>query len=407
MKTAPRPVTPRPVRVLMTTDAVGGVWSYSMELVQGFSRLGFKVALAVMGGRPSRAARADVRRIEGVELHESTFKLEWQKDPWADVDAASRWLEKLALEFKPDLVHLNEFSHGAVDFGVPVLMVAHSDVLSWHEAVRKQPAGGEWDEYRARVRLGLAGADLVVAPTAAVLTSLQRNYGALPYTAVIPNGRSLGLEGPAPKEPFVFSAGRLWDEAKNLMSLDAAAPKMTWPVYVAGDAESPDHQSVEAKNVQMLGRLHPKTIANWFARAAIYAAPARYEPFGLTALEAGLSGCALVLGDISSLREVWHDAAVYVPPDDPEALARTVNQLIASDRLRRELAQKAVARAQMFAGCRMLAGYTKAYRELTQGDAAARGAAAARKFAGPTGPVARPAVARAATPDTAAQQTAG
>ncbi len=31
--------------------------------------------------------------------------------------------------------------------------------------------------------------------------------------------------------------------------------------------------------------------------------PARYEPFGLSVLEAALSGCALVLGDIPSLRE--------------------------------------------------------------------------------------------------------
>lgn len=365
MKAMPRNVTVKPARVLMTADAVGGVWSYSMELIQGFSRLGVKVALAVMGGRPSRAARADVRRVSGVELHESTFKLEWMKDPWQDIDAAGRWLEQLAAQFQPDIVHLNNFAHGSADFGgAPVVMVGHSCVLSWHEAVRRTPIPAEYEEYRLRVRLGLSGASLVVAPTAAMLASLDRHYGPLAKTEVIPNGRSLGISGPAPKEPFVFAAGRLWDEAKNIAALDAVAPKLQWPVYVAGDCEHPDGGCVEPRNLQMLGRLHPKTISGWFARAAIYALPARYEPFGLTALEAALSGCALVLGDIPSLREVWQDCAVYVDPNDPEALGRALVQLTTNDRARRELAAKSLERAQMFAGCRMLAGYTKAYREL-------------------------------------------
>ena len=57
----------------------------------------------------------------------------------------------------------------------------------------------------------------------------------------------------------------------------------------------------------------------WLRRATIFALPARYEPFGLSALEAGLAGCALVLGDIP-MREVWHDAAMFVPPEQPAAL---------------------------------------------------------------------------------------
>jgi len=77
---------------------------------------------------------------------------------------------------------------------------------------------------------------------------------------------------------------------------------------------------------------------------------------------------------------------------------------VASDRLRRELAQKAVTRAQMFAGCRMLAGYTKAYRELAHGEDTAK--TPARHFPAAAGPVARPAVARATTADGAAQQNA-
>jgi hypothetical protein len=59
------------------------------------------------------------------------------------------------------------------------------------------------------------------------------------------------------------------------------------------------------RRVRCLGPLEASELAGWMHRAAIYALPARYEPFGLSALEAAQAGCALVLGDLSSLREVW------------------------------------------------------------------------------------------------------
>ena len=46
------------------------------------------------------------------------------------------------------------------------------------------------------------------------------------------------------------------------------------------------------------GQLTTAEVRNVINTASIYALPARYEPFGLSILEAALSGCALVLGDI-------------------------------------------------------------------------------------------------------------
>ena len=97
------------------------------------------------------------------------------------------------------------------------------------------------------------------------------------------------------------------------------------------------------------------------ADSAVYALPARYEPFGLSALEAGLCGCALVLGDIPSLREVWGDAATYVDPDDTSALAHTFNALVADERTRADLGRRARARALKYSPTRMVDGYLAAY----------------------------------------------
>ena len=106
-------------------------------------------------------------------------------------------------------------------------------------------------------------------------------------------------------------------------------------------------------------------LVSWMSRAAIYALPARYEPFGLSALEAALCGCALVLGDRPSLREIWGDAALYVDPADAAALERTVQMLIERTRLRDLMAGRALARARELTPRRMADGYHDTYLELT------------------------------------------
>ncbi|HET6692503.1 MAG TPA: glycosyltransferase, partial [Miltoncostaeaceae bacterium] len=143
---------------------------------------------------------------------------------------------------------------------------------------------------------------------------------------------------PAPKEPFVFSAGRLWDPAKNVAALCEIASAIPWPVVVAGDTAGPDGGGRPIEGVELLGRIEPARMRDWLARASIYAMPARYEPFGLSVLEAALSGCALVLGDIPSLREVWGEAALYADPFDDGALAAALRRLAGDAALRERIA---------------------------------------------------------------------
>ena len=326
--------------ILLTTDGVGGVWTYSTELATALAARGFQVHLASMGAPLQAHQRETVEGCEGIELHESGFALEWMPDPWREVDAAGEWLLALEARLRPDLVHLNQFAFGALPFRAPKLVVGHSCVLSWWRAVRGGDAPAGWDTYRHRVRAGLQGADLVAAPTAAMLASLTEFHGV--RGVVLPNGRDPARFRPAARQPFVFAAGRFWDPAKNLSALQAVAPHLDWPVHVAGSDEA------GSMGVRSLGVLSTRDVARQMAQAAIYALPARYEPFGLSALEAGLAGCALVLGDIASLREVWGDAAAYVRPDDHDALRATLQRLIDDPGERERLAAAAHRRALAF-----------------------------------------------------------
>jgi glycosyltransferase involved in cell wall biosynthesis len=354
----------RAPRILMTADTVGGVWTYAVELIRALPQVQF--ALATMGGEP------EPLDLPNVQVFPSCYALEWMDEPWEEVDRAGDWLQEIARDFAPDLVHLNGYAHATLPWNVPTVVVAHSCVFSWWKAVKGEEPPAAYAEYHRRVSAGLAAADLVLAPTAAMLDSLGENYGFSGNGRVIFNARDPRLFSPGTKRNVIFAAGRLWDEAKNLAALEAVAPHIPWPIEVAGDrtrggtsfCSSVDGSTDAQKRVppvRYLGRLRPEALRAMFAAAAIYAFPARYEPFGLSLLEAALSGCALVLGDIPTLREVWGDAAVFVPPNDHAALATVLNELINDPSRREMLAQRALLRAAEFSPERMADAYLAAY----------------------------------------------
>jgi glycosyltransferase involved in cell wall biosynthesis len=354
----------QPLRVLMTTTPIGGVWTYSLELGGALARQGVRVILASMGTPLRSSQRRAALQIPNVELAESAYKLEWMDDPWPAIDIAGDWLRTLVQRYAANVVHCNSLALAAVSFGVPVLCVAHSSMVPWTRAVRAREPGPEWDEYRARAACGLRAAAEVVGPTRASLQAILDAHSVQRTGRVIPHGRSPEAYLPGIKEPFIFTAGRLWDEAMALDVLDACARSVTWPIRVAGPRSIFGRPMRRASHLQLLGELEPEQVAAQMSRAGLYVLLTRYEPFGQSALEAALAGCALVLADLDSLREVWGDCAVYVSPSDPAALRRQLEALIDDSPARESLAERARARALELTSSRMASAYHAVYHEL-------------------------------------------
>jgi glycogen(starch) synthase len=350
----------RPRRALLTTDTIGGVWIHTMELASALHDEGIEVTVATLGDEPSRRHLDEAQR-RGVALHSRRCRLPWMPDPWDDLEGAGRWLVELARETEADIVHLGEPVFATQDWPAPTVAVAHSCVLSWWESVLGEPAPRAWSRYRDAMRAGLAAADAVIAPSDAMLGSLRRHYGVRGGRA-IPNGRDPAGLRPGIKDGFVLTAGRLWDPAKNAKALDSAAAGLAWPVHAAGEREAPDGgESASFIHLRPLGTLDQPQLGAWMSRAGIFALPAKYEPFGLSVLEAALAGCALVLGDIPSLRENWDGVAVFVPPDDAALLRMALTSLIDDAGLRHSLAMRAHRRAQGYSARRMALAYLDVY----------------------------------------------
>jgi glycosyltransferase involved in cell wall biosynthesis len=142
-------------------------------------------------------------------------------------------------------------------------------------------------------------------------------------------------------------AGRVWDQAKNIqLALQAVPPGAE--VLIAGEQRDPDSgKTVDmAAPVQALGFVPRQELDGLLRQARIYVSPARYDPFGLLPLQAALAGCALLLSDIPSYREVWDDAAVFFPPDDSLDLRQRWAALLEDDATCADLAKRAQQRAR-------------------------------------------------------------
>lgn len=349
------------MRVLLTADVVGGVWNFVHTLSAALADEGHEVLVAVLGEPdPDRH-----RPPPGVEIVARPYRLEWMDDADADVDASTGWISEIAALWLPDVVHLNQFSPALGAFDAPVVVTAHSDVLSWFSESLGAPAPEEWERYGELVRRALIAADVVVAPSAYQSRLLERHYGRS-ADRVIHNGASARAEAQAStREPIAICAARAWDSAKGVSVLDRATGLLAEhgrSVHLLGPTSAPGGEHLALQHLQAHGALPRHAVDAWFARAAVYAAPSLYEPFGLAPLEAALHGCALVLSDIGSFRELWDGCAEFVPADDPERLAFAIADLLSRPERASALAAAARRRAgRRYTTAAMVARYLDLY----------------------------------------------
>ncbi len=185
------------MKILMTADTVGGVWTYAIELIRALRAESVEVLLATMGRHMTCAQRAECDQAGCAAVFESDFKLEWMENPWSDLNKSADWLLHIESQTHPDVVHVNGYFHAALPWSAPTLLVCHSCVLSWWQAVKKETAPESiWSQYRQHVALGLRSAGYVVAPSRAMLGEISRIYGRQAHSAVVPNGRDSSMFAP-------------------------------------------------------------------------------------------------------------------------------------------------------------------------------------------------------------------
>lgn len=353
---------PVPRRILMTVDAVGGVWRYAMDLARGLSTAGVSTVFAGFGPLPNDAKRREAEAIG--KLVWLKAPLDWMADGEQDLAQVGPQLAALAAREGVDLLHLNLPSQAADLVGErPVVTVSHSCVVTWFSAVRGQSVPAPWTWQQRLNGRGLQRSDAIVVPSRSHGEMVAATYGAAFDLSVVYNATRLPAETPR-KDPFVFAAGRWWDDGKNGRALDEAAEHTRWPIVMAGPTRGPSGQQVSLLAAKEKGELSHAETMNHLVKAAIFVSPSVYEPFGLAALEAARLGAALVLSDIPTYRELWDGAALFVDPHDPKAFADAINRLSQDPALRLDLSTRAQAVSKAFTLERQVTDMTRIYQRV-------------------------------------------
>src|SRR6185369_10908432 len=123
------------MRILLTTDTVGGVWTFAQELAIGLLRRGVEVTLVSFGEMPELSQMHWTEGLRGLDFRPTPFRLEWMQDAVSDIDVSSEYLLNIIRETEPDLLHFSQYCYGSLPVDIPKIITAHSDVVSWWHSV--------------------------------------------------------------------------------------------------------------------------------------------------------------------------------------------------------------------------------------------------------------------------------
>jgi glycosyltransferase involved in cell wall biosynthesis len=204
----------------------------------------------------------------------------------------------------------------------------------------------------------------VVVPSTFVRVGAVGQLGLHPARVrVVPHGIDHSRFSPSEeeREPFLLYPARAWPHKNHARLYEAFAllrrdrPELRLVLTGGG------HSGVAPAGVEVRGHVSHEELVSLYRRAAALVFPSRYEGFGQPVLEAMACGCPVACSDIPALVEVAGDAARTFDPDDADAIAAAVRDLLAHSAVYRE---RGLRRASSFTWERAAAQYEDVYREL-------------------------------------------
>jgi glycosyltransferase involved in cell wall biosynthesis len=338
---------------------IAGSEAHLRQLLTTFDRTRVVPILLMLGSGRDPRERAYIKALDAASVRVERLPLHFDFDP-ALIFRLRSWFRRE----RPDIVHthlIHADIHAGIAArwaGVPVL------VSTKHNDDRFRRA---WPIRRAE-RLLSSWTDRTIAISDALRTfhvSMSGvdpsrvttiHYGYAPGDDVSPSdpaGLRAELRLP-PEAPIILTVGRLVDQKGHdvlLRALPLLAPGTTAAhVVIVGDGPRRPSLIRLAGDLGVAGRVRflgwRDDVSRLMRAATVLAHPARWEGFGLVLLEAMAAHVPIVAAGVSAIPEIIESdvSGLLVPPDDPPALARALDAVLASEDLRHRLTAGGVQR---------------------------------------------------------------
>ncbi len=258
-------------------------------------------------------------------------------------------------------------------------------VATWHHDLVKHPRFKRFIE--PLLESFLDRIDMIIVTAPALVEHTPVLYKRKHKCRVIPLGIAEELfGGPYPEntsdgvsdiseDPIILYVGRLvyykgCDVLIKAMKNVNARLMLVGEGPLRGELETLANDLQIADRVQFLGRISDDDLANAYRRSSLFVLPSTLptECFGLVQVEAMLSGKPVINTNLPTgvpWVSIHNETGMTVPPNDSNALASAINQLLDDSPLRYKLGRQAKERAQnMFTLKRHVAAVADLYQEL-------------------------------------------
>jgi glycosyltransferase involved in cell wall biosynthesis len=349
-------------------------------LARTLGRGGHDIDLVTMGfrGLPSseRLPGVEVRRLWPLRLRQSVCSA---AEMVPHLAAASAAAARLAKRRRYALTHAHFiYPDGVVAYllkratGLEYIVTAHgSDVPGYNP-----------DRFALLHRLGLplwrritSEARYIVCPSETLARLVTASNGSARVT-VVPNGIDTSRFTPEQKKRGrVLIVTRMFPRKGVQHVLDALAQRpVPVELHIVGDGPYLPALKERALSVGVDAEFHgalengSPELRHLYATSQVFVLPSESENFPVVLLEAMSAGCAIITTRDTGCAEVVGDAALLVPPRDPNAIAEALSRLVEDPGLSAALSCAARTRlVARFGWDSVAAQYLRLYEEVQSG----------------------------------------
>jgi glycosyltransferase involved in cell wall biosynthesis len=250
------------------------------------------------------------------------------------------WLRRAVRDDRPDVFFAPAYT-APLGTGVPTVITIHDVAFAAHP---------EWFRIREGIRRrwlterAARHAALVLTVSDFSRQEIARHFNiAAACIRVIREGlapRAAATQPESRREPLVLYVGSIFNR-RRLPDLIGGFARATRDIpdarlAIVGDDRSWPPLSLPAvahahgveRKVEIRRYVDDEELARLYAAASVFGFLSEYEGFGITPLEALAAGVPSVVLDTPVAREIYGDAAMYVPPDDEHATADAIRRLL-------------------------------------------------------------------------------